>query len=50
MKIDFFGGWTEGWKSGKNLYCKIFLTLRIVKNSFRGLWLWVIKPKLTGRI
>lgn len=38
MKYDFFGGWADGIRSGKNLKWKMVLTFRIIKNSLLGLY------------
>ena len=43
MKIDFFGGWTEGFKQGNSLKNKIILTGRVIKHSFQALWRYKIR-------
>ena len=48
-KETFFVGWADGIKEGIRVEDKIVLTLRIIRNSFRGLWLFHIKPKLSMR-
>ena len=43
-KDTFFAGWSQGVKEGITFKNKIVLTLRIIRNSFLGLWLFHIKP------